>query len=56
VPRLINVLAHKALLLVYGEGGREVQARHVRAAVKDTASARRPRFSWLPGAAWRQRP
>ncbi len=56
VPRLINVLAHKALLLVYGEGGREVQARHVRAAVKDTASARRLRFPWLPGAAWRQRP
>ena len=56
VPRLINVLAHKALLLVYGEGGREVQARHVRAAVKDTASARRSRFPWLPGSAWRQRP
>jgi MSHA biogenesis protein MshM len=29
VPRLINILAHKALLLVYGEGGYEVSRRHV---------------------------
>jgi MSHA biogenesis protein MshM len=50
VPRLVNVLAHKALLLVYGEGGYEVQTRHVKAAVKDTSSAHRPRFSW-----WRPR-
>lgn len=47
VPRLINILAHKALLLVYGEGGREVQLRHVRAAVRDTSAARRVGFSWL---------
>ena len=26
VPRLINIVAHKALLLVYGEGGHEVLA------------------------------
>jgi MSHA biogenesis protein MshM len=50
VPRLVNVLAHKALLLVYGEGGHEVQTRHVKAAVRDTSSAHRPRFSW-----WRPR-
>jgi MSHA biogenesis protein MshM len=50
VPRLVNVLAHKALLLVYGEGGHEVQTRHVKAAVNDTSSARRPRFTW-----WRPR-
>jgi MSHA biogenesis protein MshM len=39
VPRLVNILAHKALLLVYGEGGRQVERRHVRAAVEDTPSA-----------------
>jgi len=53
LPRLVNVLSHKALLLVYGEGGREVQTRHVRAAAKDTAAARRSRFPWLSGSAWR---
>ena len=50
VPRLVNVLAHKALLLVYGEGGHEVETRHVKAAVKDTSSAHRPRLPW-----WRPR-
>jgi MSHA biogenesis protein MshM len=39
VPRLVNILAHKALLVVYGEGGRQVERRHVRSAVEDTPSA-----------------
>jgi MSHA biogenesis protein MshM len=39
-PRLINILAHKALLLLYGEGGRGVAARHVRSAARDTEGAR----------------
>jgi MSHA biogenesis protein MshM len=51
VPRLINILAHKALLLVYGEGGHEVTGRHIRRAAKDTPSARRPRLRWLWSAA-----
>jgi MSHA biogenesis protein MshM len=51
IPRLINILAHKALLLVYGEGGHEVARRHVRLAAKDTPAARRPRFPWVFSAA-----
>jgi MSHA biogenesis protein MshM len=39
VPRLVNILAHKSLLLVFGEGGRNAERRHVRAAVEDTPSA-----------------
>jgi MSHA biogenesis protein MshM len=39
VPRLVNILAHKALLSVYGEGGRRAEIRHVRAAVDDTPAA-----------------
>jgi MSHA biogenesis protein MshM len=39
VPRLVNIIAHKALLLVYGEGAHEVSARHIRAAVQDTPAA-----------------
>lgn len=48
VPRLINILAHKALLLVYGEGGRLAERRHMRAAVEDTPAASwRHRWWWL---------
>jgi MSHA biogenesis protein MshM len=39
VPRLVNILAHKALLVVFGEGGRRVERRHVRYAVEDTPTA-----------------
>jgi MSHA biogenesis protein MshM len=40
-PRLINVLAHKCLLLACGEGARRVSILHVEAAVRDTPSCRR---------------
>jgi MSHA biogenesis protein MshM len=46
VPRLVNILAHKALLLTYGEGGRRAERRHVRAAVNDTPSANTPWWWW----------
>jgi MSHA biogenesis protein MshM len=36
VPRLLNVLAHKCLMLAYGENEHSVTARHVRLAVADT--------------------
>ena len=45
VPRLVNILAHKSLLTLYGEGGRRVEPRHVRCAVEDTPSAS-PRWWW----------
>ena len=38
IPRLINILAHKALLAAYGEGARYVNGRHVRLAIADTES------------------
>ncbi|MGH8750723.1 MAG: ExeA family protein [Burkholderiales bacterium] len=40
IPRLVNVIAHKSLLLTYGEGGHEVAPRHVRAAAADTPAAK----------------
>jgi MSHA biogenesis protein MshM len=46
VPRLVNILAHKSLLLVYGEGGRRAERRHVRAAAEDTPSASWPWWWW----------
>ena len=47
VPRLVNIVAHKAMLLAYGEGLQQVSARHVRAAVSDTPAAKQSRWSWL---------
>lgn len=46
VPRLVNIVAHKCLLVVYGEGGHEVEARHVRMAANDTPSARQLQTLW----------
>ena len=39
VPRLVNVLSHKVLLLCYGEGVHHVKVKHVRQAAKDTEDA-----------------
>jgi len=36
LPRLVNILANKALLAAYGEGEAAVAARHVNAAARDT--------------------
>lgn len=45
-PRLVNIIANKALLLAYGEGRQQVQARHVRCAAADTPEARRDWLAW----------
>ncbi|WP_028241195.1 ExeA family protein [Stutzerimonas azotifigens] len=65
IPRLLNILAHKALMAAFGEGARRVDGRHVRRALADTEGARpflqRPRtLGWACalglagalGAAW----
>lgn len=44
-PRLVNILAHKALLTVFGEGGAVVDKKHVRRAERDGAAS---------GTAWRR--
>ena len=41
-PRLLNILAHKSLLAVYGEGRHAVLPRHVRQAAADTEGAAAP--------------
>jgi MSHA biogenesis protein MshM len=48
VPRLVNILAHKALLLVFGEGGRCASRRHVHVAALDTPAAAPPSGWWWP--------
>lgn len=42
VPRLVNILANKALMAAYGEGVRRVAPRHVRAAERDTETVGAP--------------
>lgn len=41
IPRLANILCHKALLAAYGLGDARVARRHARAAVRDTEGAHR---------------
>jgi MSHA biogenesis protein MshM len=41
LPRLINIVAHKALLLAFGAGQLHVSPRHIRAAAVDTPFASR---------------
>lgn len=48
IPRLVNVIGHKALMAAYGQGKGYVTRRHVKMAVHDTESVQpflpRPRF------------
>ncbi|MEO1751089.1 AAA family ATPase [Thiofaba sp. EF100] len=44
VPRLVNILAHKALMSAYGKGERMLRPIHVRRAIEDTEDATRPRW------------
>jgi MSHA biogenesis protein MshM len=49
VPRLVNIIAHKALMLAYGEGTQQVLPLHVRQAAADTPAAHRRRPWWWFG-------
>jgi len=49
MPRLVNILAHKALIAAFGEGADFVRLRHVRAAARDTEGARKIGWSLLGG-------
>ncbi len=46
IPRLVNILAHKSLMVAYGKGEMRVERAMVLRAVEDTEDARRPR-RWL---------
>jgi MSHA biogenesis protein MshM len=45
-PRLVNILAHKALLAAFGEGLPHVEPHHVKAAAGDTEGAVPPKRWW----------
>jgi len=39
IPRLVNILAHKSLMVAYGQGAKEISQQHVKAAIADTEDA-----------------
>ena len=39
IPRLINILSHKAMMVAYGRGDKTVGKEHMQLAVKDTEDA-----------------
>jgi MSHA biogenesis protein MshM len=46
-PRLVNIIAHKALMLAFAEGRQQIQARHVRVAAADTPEAYKDWTVWV---------
>lgn len=45
LPRLVNIIAAKAMMLAYGRGAHRVTHRHVRVAARDTLATRRIVFA-----------
>ncbi|MGH8596400.1 MAG: ExeA family protein, partial [Gammaproteobacteria bacterium] len=48
VPRVVNILAHKALMAAFGQGLRVIDRAHVKRAIADTEDARSNRTSGAP--------
>ena len=46
IPRLINILAHKAMMLSYGEDNHRIAARQIHIAANDTPAAQPIRRVW----------
>lgn len=46
-PRLVNIVAHKALMLAFAEGRQQITSKHISQAAADTPEVRR---DWLPQA------
>ncbi len=49
IPRLVNILCHKALMVAYGQGQSEVALAHVKMASNDTEDATKLSRSFLTG-------
>ena len=48
IPRVINILCHKAMLAAFGKGERNIQAAHVKSAAEDTEGVVLPSFNYKP--------
>ena len=47
IPRLLNILANKALMAAFGEGRRRIGRSHVQRAIDDTEGCRPTRLRWV---------
>lgn len=47
IPRIINILAHKALLAAYGQGVQQINHHAMRAAIKDTDTTKVTRINFI---------
>lgn len=48
IPRVINILCHKALMVAFGKGERTVQIDHVKSAADDTEGVSAPTMNYMP--------
>jgi MSHA biogenesis protein MshM len=48
IPRIINILCHKALMVAFGKGERTVQIDHVKSAADDTEGVTTPSMNYMP--------
>lgn len=48
IPRVINILCHKALMVAFGKGERTVQLDHVKNAADDTEGVSVPSMNYMP--------
>jgi len=48
IPRVINILCQKALMVAFGKGERSVQADHIKSAAEDTEGVELPSFNYKP--------
>lgn len=48
IPRVINILCHKSLMVAFGKGERSVQVDHIKNAAEDTEGVELPSFNYKP--------
>ena len=48
IPRVVNILCHKALMVAFGKGERSVQVDHIKSAAEDTEGVEIPSFNFRP--------
>lgn len=48
IPRVVNILCHKALMVAFGKGERTVQIDHLRSAAEDTDGIELPGYNYVP--------
>lgn len=51
IPRIVNILCHKSLMVAFGKGERTVQVENIRNAAADTEGVEVPNFNYMPAAA-----